>query len=353
MSESLPPKIAKRRRLVALIAVASLVLGALAFANRSILRDGFESILGNSFPGPGHGAVDFLIVSGDTGETVATNLVEQGIVKQFRSIYRLILDSGTVFYPGTYPMKLEMSNADALRVISDASNSSTNRVTVKEGWTVKQIFAALAEATSVSASEFESAASAPQKFGLPKDAVNLEGFLFPATYAFDPHLSAVEIIQIMVDRTFEELDTLGVPTAKQFETLIFASVIQKEARLAPDFGRVARVFSNRMDIGMHLQSDATVSYGTDGTTVTTTDEQRADPNGYNTYLYPGLPIGPISNPGRDAIVAASKPTAGNWLYFCTVNLETGETIFSANYEQHLVAVREFQSWLRANPGWNG
>lgn len=353
MSDSLTPRSFKRRRLMALIAIISLVLGSLAFANRSALRDGFESILGNSYSGPGHGSVDFVIVSGDTGVDITNHLVDAGIVKQFRSFYRLVLDSNTLFYPGTYPMKYEMSNADALKLLSDSANSMTNRVTVKEGWSAQQAFTAISKASDISLEDFAEAAAVPGNFGLPSQAVNLEGYLFPATYSFDPNLSAKQIIQIMVDRTFEEMNDLGVSPAKQFETLVLASVIQKEARLAPDFGKVSRVFLNRISIGMHLQSDATVSYGTGGSTVTTTDEQRADPNGYNTYVHLGLPVGPISNPGRDAIVAAIKPTAGDWLYFCTINLETGETVFSSTYEQHLVAVRQFQAWIRENPSWNG
>lgn len=341
------------RRLIALLGIGALLIGGLVFANRGTVRDVFESFLGNSFPGPGHGSVDFVITTGDTGEDVATNLADQGIVKQFRSMYRLILDDRTLFYPGTYPMRLEMSNADALALLKDPANAKLNRLTVKEGWTVRQTFKALAEVTDFSVSEFESVSKDPISFGLPKAAPGLEGFIFPATYSFDPTLTPRQIVQQMVDRMFEELEDLGIPEEDYLKTLTLASIVQKEARLAPDFEKVARVFLNRIEVGMHLQSDATVSYGTNGTTVTTTDEQRANPNGYNTYLYAGLPVGPISNPGREAILAASSPSDGPWLFFCTVNLETGETIFSTTYSEHEVAVRKFQTWLRQNPGWNG
>lgn len=342
----------KRRRFLAIVSILAIILALAGYFGRSAIRDAYENLLGNSYPGPGHGSVNFVIISGDTGEDVATNLVDQGIVKQFRSMYRLILDKNTLFYPGTYPMKLEMSNTDALAVLSDAKNSITNRVTVKEGWTLAQTFAALSTATGIAEAEFKDEAKDYQSFGVPGNAPSLEGFLFPATYAFDPSRTAKEIIQEMVDRMFEELNEIGITESYQFEILTLASIVQKEARLSPDFPKVARVFLNRIEIGMHLQSDATVSYGTGGTTVTTTDEQRADPNGYNTYIHPGLPIGPISNPGREAILAAMDSAEGEWLYFCTVNLETGETVFSNTYSEHLIAVRQFQSWLQENPGWN-
>jgi UPF0755 protein len=102
---------------------------------------------------------------------------------------------------------------------------------------------------------------------------------------------------------------------------------------------------------MHLQSDATVSYGVGGNTVSTSKADRSNPNGYNTYLYPGLPIGPISAPGSVAIDAALNPADGKWFYFCTINLETGETVFSETYAQHQVAVEQWLAWMRENPGY--
>jgi UPF0755 protein len=114
---------------------------------------------------------------------------------------------------------------------------------------------------------------------------------------------------------------------------------------------MARTFLNRVEVGMHLQSDATVSYGVNSKTVSTTAAQRANDNPWNTYKYPGLPAGPISAPGTAAIKAALEPTPGDWLFFCTVNLETGETEFNETYAGHEVSVAKWQAWMRANPGW--
>ncbi|MEN9749066.1 MAG: hypothetical protein RL149_144, partial [Actinomycetota bacterium] len=142
-----------------------------------------------------------------------------------------------------------------------------------------------------------------------------------------------------------------VSSADSHRVLTLAALIQKEARLEHDFYKVSRVFLNRLDAGMHLQSDATVSYGVDGTTVSTSAADRANSNGYNTYLHPGLPIGPISAPGSVAIDAALHPAVGKWLYFCAINLKTGETVFSNTYAEHQVAVRQWQAWMRENPGY--
>jgi UPF0755 protein len=156
----------------------------------------------------------------------------------------------------------------------------------------------------------------------------------------------------MVDRTEAELAQYGIALKDSLDVINLAALIQKEARLTQDFFKVSRVFQNRLDIGMLLQSDATVTYGTNGKTVTTTDAQRADRNPYNTYLFSGLPGGPISNPGELAIEAALRPADGDWLYFVTVNLKTGETKFSVTLAEHERAAQEFYAWLRENPEWN-
>jgi UPF0755 protein len=157
----------------------------------------------------------------------------------------------------------------------------------------------------------------------------------------------------MVARMQAELKKFGVSASDTHRVLTLASIIQKEARITEDFYKVSRVFLNRIELGMLLQSDATVSYGSGGTTVTTTDAERADPNGYNTYVNPGLPVGPIGAPGSVAIDAALNPASGNWIYFCAVNLKTGETVFSSTYAGHAKAVKQWQQWMRENPGWNG
>ncbi|MEY4019044.1 MAG: hypothetical protein RLZZ590_344, partial [Actinomycetota bacterium] len=133
--------------------------------------------------------------------------------------------------------------------------------------------------------------------------------------------------------------------------LTLAGLIQKEARIESDFYKVSRTFLNRIQAGMKLQSDATVSYGVDGNTVGTSAADRANDNRYNTYRYAGLPIGPISAPGSVAIDAALNPAVGDWLYFCAVNLETGETVFSETYAQHEIAVRQWRAWMKEHPGY--
>jgi UPF0755 protein len=312
---------------------------------------GFEGLLGNDFAGPGAGSVTLTIDSGESGEAVANDLVKLGVTKNFNFTYKSMIAANQTFIAGSFKMLRGMRTQEALKRLTDTRYLAVNHVTIREGLRIGTVFSQLSKATGISETDFK--AVTLKQLGLPANLPSLEGYLFPATYDFGLKLSAREILQIMVDRMNEELSYYQVPKAKRHEVLTLASIIQKEARLPGDFYKVSRVFTNRISVGMHLQSDATVSYGSGGLTVTTTDAERADPNGYNTYVHGGLPIGPIAAPGSRAIDAALHPAAGSWLYFCAVNLKTGETVFSTTLSEHDRAVAQWRAWMRANPGWNG
>ena len=340
-----------RRRLAIFLAIALVVIGTVGYANRSAIRSGIEQLLGNDYSGTGYSSVLVDINPGDTGETIAKSLVDMGVVKNFRTIYKLILAADPKFYPGTYKLRLHMSSQAALDAILDPNGSVTNRVLIKEGLRANVILDKLSVQTGIPRSEFSAAAKQRAAIGLPADAVSIEGYLFPATYTFSPKATAISILKTMISRMQEELDKFGVKDADRHRVLTLASIIQKEARQEPDFYKVSRVFLNRIKAGMHLQSDATVSYGADSDTVNTTAAQRADNNGFNTYVHAGLPIGPISSPGAVAIDAALHPAAGSWLFFCAINLETGETVFSTTLADHEKAVALWRAWMKEHPGY--
>jgi UPF0755 protein len=340
-----------RRRLALILAVALVLVGAIGYANRSAIRTGFDQLIGNDYVGAGYSSVLVEINPGDNGETIANSLVEMGVVKNFRTIYKLILDANPKFYPGTYKLHLHMSAQAALDALLDPKGSITNSILIKEGLRANVILDKLSAETGIARGEFSAAAKQRAAIGLPADAVSIEGYLFPATYTFSPKATAVSILKTMIARMQEELDKFGVKNADRHRVLTLASIIQKEARQEPDFYKVSRVFLNRIKAGMHLQSDATVSYGVDGNTVSTSAADRANPNGFNTYLHAGLPIGPISSPGAVAIDAALHPATGSWLFFCAINLETGETVFSTTLAEHEKAVALWRAWMKEHPGY--
>ncbi len=338
-----------RRLVIALTALA--LIAVVLFTNRSQIRDAFEQLAGSDFSGGGNGVAVLQIKPGDDGSVIAQELVDLGVVKTYRTTYRLILERDVVFYPGTYNLKLQMSSAAALDAIANPDNRASNRALIREGLRLEDVFAALSKSTGIPKKDFEEASKNLAALGIPTSEVSAEGWLFPATYEFDLQMNANQILSKMVKRTIVELDRFGVKPADRHEVLTLASIVQKEVRNTADFYKASRVFTNRLEVGMPLQSDATVSYGVRGSTFTTSKADRADANPYNTYKYPGLPIGPIGAPGSLAIDAAVNPADGDWLYFVTVNLATGETVFTNTYAEHQKAVRQWLAWMRENPGY--
>lgn len=346
------PKRKIPRRLLALLLSLSIVLGVGAYFNRVAIRSFVESVTGAEYGGSGQDLVNVVIKRGDIGKDVAKALVDAGVTKSYDITLRTIFALDPTFFPGTYLVPSQISSAKAIYYLVDPSNTISNRVTIREGLRLSSVFKLLSDVTKIPVSKFELEAKDFAEFGIPKQAPSLEGYLFPATYNLDPSYTAREILDVLVARTKEQLRQDGVAEKDWHRVLTLASIIQREARQEDDFYKVSRVFTNRIKIGMALQSDATVSYGVGGNTFQTSAADRADPNPYNTYKYPGLPIGPISGAGALAIDAALNPASGPWLYFVSVNLETGETVFSETYAQHGAAVSLWKKWLIENPGWN-
>jgi len=347
------PKKKRMRIILAAFLVVCLGTGITFVANKSLARQVMDFVTGVEYYGSGSGSVQFRVSKGDSGKEVAKNLVDQGITKSYDSTLRHIYSANPTFYPGVFSMPKQISSDAAIAILTDTSKLVINRITIREGLRLNATFDALSKSTGIPVADFESAAKNPQSLGVPKAAPSLEGYLFPATYDLDPNTSAKDILQAMVDRTIEQLQSDGVAKKDWHKTLTLASIVQVEARQTQDFYKVSRTFLNRIAVGMHLQSDATVSYGVNGSTVSTSAADRANDNGYNTYLHAGLPIGPISAPGAVAIDAALHPAEGKWLYFCAINLDTGETVFSNTYAEHQKAVQLWRQWMLQNPGWNG
>ena len=192
----------------------------------------------------------------------------------------------------------------------------------------------------------------PKDYGLQVDAPSLEGYLYPATYDLNADLDAEQLIQQMVNKTKEELNSLAIPNDEANYYLTLASLVQVEANDDPDVqAKVARVFVNRVgknsDTNGYLQSDATIAYlaGT-RQDLTTTEEERNIDSPYNTYKNAGFPPGPINSPGEPAVRAAQNPAKGDWQYFVATNPDTGEVKFASNYSDHMKNVEEYRKWLR-------
>ena len=307
------------------------------------------------YTGSGNGqSTTITILPGQLGSDVAASLAKAGVTKTPAAFYDLLLKQkkAPTLYPGTYKLQKQMSAQAALTALINPANRVVSKVVIPEGYNLSQILARLNAKTGVPLSDLQAAAKDYTQFGVPAAAPSLEGFLFPATYDFNPGTTAKVMLQTMVTRMDESLKSHGVAPADDLKVLTLASIIQKEGGTNADFYKVSRVFTNRLAIGMPLQSDATVSYGAGTKTIATTGAQRADAsNLYNTYAHTGLPIGPIASPGDTAIDAALHPVAGPWIYFVLVNGYTGETVYSTTAAGQAAGVKQWQAWLKAHPGY--
>ncbi len=353
----------KKRRLLWLKITLPIVLvlgaaGAVAAYGWFNYNEQVRELLGIPLPvdfvGSGNGEeVIVTIQSGDIGADIANTLHDQGVTMTFDAFYELLLEQETEpgFLPGNYLLEKEMSAQAALDALLDPESKVTDKLLITEGTVLPNALEIISETTGIPLEELQEASTDLASFGLPAEAPSLEGYLFPATYDLDGGMSAEEVLTMLVDTMFERLDAAGVAVEDRHTVLTMASIIQREAGSNPDdFYKVSRVFQNRIDQGMNLESDATVAYGTGNLdTVWTSDAERADAgNLYNTYANSGLPVGPIGLPGDLAIDAALNPVDGPWLFFVPVNLQTGETVFSETADQHYAAVEQLRAWCNAS-----
>ena len=335
---------------IGLLSIA-LIGGVLVVANMDWLRDQYQKLTALDYQGSGVGEVVVRIEPGEDGYAVAKKLFEAGVVRDVDSFYRALLEKNPIFYPGSFTLKLQMSNESALAAVTDQSNILSFQVTIPEGYRAVQIFNEVSRITGIPAEELRLAAEDLAAYGISEEAPTIEGYLFPDTYSFDLEVTAEEIIRIMVTRMELALSDAGVPKEEWHEVLTLASITQREAKQEADFYKVARVFANRVEVGMPLETDPTITYSYDGTDMSKASRAEQLAYGYNTYLVSGLPPGPISSPGELAIDATLNPVPGEWLFFVTIDLKTGETKFSKTLAEHESWIPLLRQWERENPDW--
>lgn len=253
-----------------------------------------------------------------------------------------------------------------LRQARQSAKAAEIKITLIEGWNTKEIADYLDSqqnrdpARIVSSREFLEAekkfdpSSYPLLASKPASA-DLEGFLFPDTYFIPKAAPAAETLSGIIIK--KALDNFSLKFTAQmqeqaktegysiYQIITLASIIEKETgrnavtdqqkkALNDERGIIAGIFYNRLKAGMPLQSDATVNYITGKNSPSVSDQDTKIDSPYNTYLYKGLPPGPIANPSLSSIMAALYPTASNYLYFLHKQ-PSGEPVYSATYEEHL------------------
>jgi len=323
---------------VALVLALSFVLDAVAFL-----------VLPPQFRGDEKQVV---IPKGSTFHEVIDLLNEEGLLRSPTRFYLLARIAGVAgrVKAGEYALSTSMMPPVILHKLV-TGDVVKYRVTIPEGYSIRQIAVRLAEAGIINGQDefLQAAFSADLASRMGVGGASVEGYLFPDTYLFSKGITPEEVIKTMVGRFRRVYGTDFHRRAEELgmtdrEVVTLASIIEKETGVADERPLISAVFHNRLKRGIPLCSDPTVIYGIkdfDGN-LRKRDMERWTP--YNTYLIRGLPPGPIANPGRSSLIAALSPAAVNYLYFVSRN--DGSHHFSATLREHNEAVWRYQKRRR-------
>ena len=285
------------------------------------------------------------VAEGDSFYGVLNKLSEKDKIKNefLVKLYLKIRGIKPEVLAGTYKLDKSMTLDEIITLLSSDSTVGKIYITIPEGYTIDDIAEELEENNICSSEDF---ISSVKNYDLPayvsnnpSKRYNLEGFLFPDTYGFNENENADFVVMTMINR-FEEVwqelvESLNLSIAyDEIEKIVnVASIIEKEAVVDSERSLISSVIYNRIEIGMPLQIDATVIYSY-GYHIEKMYERHLEIDSpYNTYMYYGLPIGPISNPGRASLMAALKPEKTDYLYYL---LESEYThYFTDNYDDFL------------------
>jgi UPF0755 protein len=295
----------------------------------------------------GDGTVFIEVRNGESAISVGQRLEEAGLIKT-RYFWNLLsrLDREYI-KTGMYRFNFPASQME-IRSTLVSGRQILTRVTIPEGVTLKKTAQILAEAGICDEAGFLEAAADSQirsRYGIP--GATMEGYLYPDTYLFPTAYPASQVVGTMADTFFQRLaeagiDVLSFTPADLNSRVILASIVEREYRVDDEAALMAGVFYNRLNIGMALQSCATVEYviteiqgKPHPRALYDRDTEIRDP--YNTYIRPGLPPGPISAPGKVALNAAFNPVESDYLYFRLVNPDEGRHYFSRTFDEHIRA----------------
>jgi UPF0755 protein len=282
---------------------------------------------------------------------IASMLEREGVITSASifKFYARLTGLGSI-EAGNYVFEKNSDFSDVTKVLeTGAAKAEEERFTVPEGLTLPEVAKVIeAEMPGRTAAKFMEAANSGtiRSQYQPPGNNSLEGLILPETYFIEKGADETAILRKMVD-SFDQLSSqINLPGAAAkfgltpYQVVVVASLVEREARVDEDRGKVARVIYNRLEEKMPLQIDATVLYALGlppQESVSFKDREINHP--YNTYKISGLPPGPIASPGRKSLEASANPTAGNWLYYVLTD-PTGKHTFTNDYRQFLNAVNE-------------
>lgn len=324
-------------------AVVSALLGVALLAVSWVLK--------SPAPDIGGGEEIITIEPGMSLDGVTALLVEKRLINHPAAftIAARLMGVDRRIQPGTFVIQRGTSNTQVLRLLLRPM-VRTRYVTIPEGLTAREIAGILKADLGLDSAEFVAACNDSQlAYDLRVPATRMEGYLFPDTYNFYLDTPLRGVIERMVDRFFEVIgDSLQirmrVAGMSLHETITLSSIIEGEVYVPSEAGLVSAVFHNRLRKRMALEADPTIQYVIrDGPRRLRRSDLGIE-SPYNTYRYPGLPPGPICNPGLRSIWAAIEPAKVDYLYF--VAQGDGSHAFNRDYAGHLAAKQKLDKLRR-------
>jgi UPF0755 protein len=333
-----PPR-RRRRALIKLVAF---------FVALVVVFGGFGLYLLTQTHGASNGRpVSVTIPEGASASTIAQQLAKAGVVRSawlFRILVRWRGIAGSL-KPGIYSMRTNMSYSAVFSLLEQGPKIAFVTVTIPEGRALGQIAQIVHDRLGIPTASFLAAAhdSAFRPDIVPASARDLEGVLFPDTYFFFENATPQDVVRRLTDEfstkvagiDFSKTQALGLTP---YQTLIVASLVEREAKVEADRAKIASVIYNRLRRHMPLEIDATVQYaiylrtGTMPNSITVQDLGIASP--YNTYKIAALPPGPIASPGLASLQAAAAPASTDYLYY-VLSTDGRTHCFASTYQEFL------------------
>ena len=346
-------KSSKRPIVISVVVIAAVVVAAII-----IVPKVYRAIFGTDEEETYEAGVEVTVTipEGASGDEIASILSESHVIEDPSDYYTAVTQLGaeSSLMPGVYLFTTGQDPLEVVNQLMEGSNVDGYTLVVSEGLTVEQTAAVVEESLGIPVDEFLAQATVSNyvdEYSFLETAADdsLEGFLYPKTYTFTEEPTADAVIRTMLDQYEEEVASLDFDAAvaelesrygvtmSEYDILILASIVEREALTSDQRLNIASVFYNRLSQDMALQSDATMGYVTGGE-VTASDLETE--SAYNTYLNKGLTPTPICSPSLESIEAAMDPAETDYLYFY---ITTETEYFSETYDEHLQAIEEENS----------
>ncbi len=304
-------------------------------------------------------SISFSIEPGESIDSIVTRLKEEDLIDSafVFKLYLKLNKKGNKIQAGDFVIAKNVNMVQLADILSNAQNLNIVKVTIIEGLNYREIADYLStvfssyDKSQFSKEDFLQIVEDPDNTVFTSDVQNflntykppqksLEGFLYPDTYEFDVDVDTKFIIESLLKNFLAKISNLEL-NEDFYDDLILASIVEKESLTDEEKPYIASVFVNRLQIGMPLQSDATVNYVTDKDNPRPNYSDLKIDSPYNTYKYTGLPPTPICNPRVKSIKSAINPADTDYYFFIHEQTGSGQVHFAETYNEHLKNIQKY------------